>query len=175
MMRGLNLGSGQRRFQSTPEIEWINVDIVSRPPNVPDVVCDACDLSWHFTDNIFDFVVAWHLLEHFGCGEADPIVKEAFRVLKPGGSFIAAVPNLEALATRWLAGTLEDFLYTVNLYGAYQGLESDRHRWGWSQDAFLEYVRRLAPWKSVEMWFNKSLVGTDLTVDWWMVALEARK
>jgi SAM-dependent methyltransferase len=175
MMHGLNLGSGQRCFHSTPEIEWINVDVVSRPPNVPDVVCNACDLSRHFTDNIFDYVVAWHLLEHFGCGEADPIVKEAYRVLKPGGSFIAAVPDLDALARRWLAGELEDFLYTVNLYGAYQGLESDRHRWGWSRVAFLHYIEKLAPWRSVATHDDISLIGTDLMVDWWMSTVEATK
>ena len=34
-LAGLNIGSGQRRFESGPAMKWVNVDCVSRPPEDP--------------------------------------------------------------------------------------------------------------------------------------------
>jgi len=44
-----------------------------------------------FEDNFFDVVIATELLEHID--EDEELVEEAKRVLKPGGWFVAAVPN----------------------------------------------------------------------------------
>jgi len=60
-----------------------------------------------FADGQFDAVISLHLIEHLYRPEA--MVREAFRVLKPGGSLILATPNPEGLAARWLGPRWEGF------------------------------------------------------------------
>ncbi|OHD62583.1 MAG: hypothetical protein A2014_03520 [Spirochaetes bacterium GWF1_49_6] len=50
-----------------------------------------------FGDNSFDLVISTEVLEHIVNPEF--AIAEAFRVLKPGGTFIASVPNIYQLAT----------------------------------------------------------------------------
>lgn len=175
MNSGVNLGSGQRRFESTDDLRWYNCDVVSRPPDqVPDVVCDSRALP--FDDASMDIVVAWHNIEHFGCGEADSVVREAWRVLKPGGAFIAATPDMRQLCIRWLTGNISDYIFLVNTYGAFQSCEGDRHRWGYTQESLISYVKGLAPWAEVVRWSgvfqHRSM---NLCLDWWMASVEATK
>jgi SAM-dependent methyltransferase len=52
-----------------------------------------------FVADSFDEVVIWHVLEHLG----DPreTLVEAFRILRPGGRLIVAVPNFSSAQARW--------------------------------------------------------------------------
>lgn len=47
-----------------------------------------------FRDGSVDFLYASHLLEHLHRDEAERLIREAARVLKPGGVFRVAVPDL---------------------------------------------------------------------------------
>ena len=53
-----------------------------------------------FPDGTFDLVSAHHVIEHM----ADPaaLVREAFRILKPGGMLLLRTPNSAALGRAWL-------------------------------------------------------------------------
>lgn len=53
-----------------------------------------------FPDGAFDLVSAHHVIEHL----ADPraLVREAFRILKPGGMLLLRTPNSAALGRAWL-------------------------------------------------------------------------
>jgi SAM-dependent methyltransferase len=166
----LNVGSGQRPFNTAHG--WINVD--SQPKWQPDVVRDWNDLSI-FPDNSMDMVVSHHSLEHVGCGEGDGFIREAFRVLKPGGSLIVAVPDLRALALRWLTGELDTQIYLTNLYGAYMGDEADRHKWGYDQPYLLRSLQAVAPWSQVRPFDFRSIEGADIARAWWILAMEAVK
>ena len=75
---GLNLGSGQRRFESVEgAMTWVNVDATDRPPDQrPDLVQDI-RARLPFPDECADYVVLHHVLEHFGCGEADGVLGQA--------------------------------------------------------------------------------------------------
>jgi len=58
---------------------------------------NANDLS-RFDDNTFDELYASHILEHFDYkDELQIVLKEWFRVLKPGGTISVSVPDLDQL------------------------------------------------------------------------------
>lgn len=176
----LNLGSGQRRFgdsdPSGKRYGWINVDCVSRPPDqVPDIICDAGKEPLPFDSEAVDMICLHHVLEHFGCGEGDAMLRECHRVLKPGGSLIICVPNMLALARRWLDGGISDFIFMVNCYGAYQGFEGDRHRWGFTDKTLCEAVASAATWSKIVEYNWRPISGADIARDWWVLAIEAVK
>ena len=88
---GLNIGCNEWRIESTPEMDWTNIDIDQNDKIKPDLVCDATKLP--FEDNSFDEIYAGHILEHFGRNEN--VLEEWVRVLKPGGKITVCVPDIE--------------------------------------------------------------------------------
>jgi SAM-dependent methyltransferase len=48
--------------------------------------------------NVFDVVIAWHVLEHLT--EPQRALSAAVRALRPGGRLIASVPNLDSIQAR---------------------------------------------------------------------------
>jgi predicted SAM-dependent methyltransferase len=85
----LNLGCGDKILEG-----YVNVDVAeSRLDKKPDVLCDLRALS-PFEDNCADEVMAIHVVEHFWRWEVVDVLKEWFRVLKPGGKMILECPNL---------------------------------------------------------------------------------
>lgn len=176
-MIGLNCGSGQRPFTSLPDegIQWINIDI--NPKWDPDIVANWNDLSM-FSSGSVDYVVSHHSLEHVGCGDGSGFIREAYRVLKPGGSLLVFVPDMKALAKRWLDGGLTDQIYMTNVYGAYMGDEADRHRWGYTSDSLqetLDYFRSGVAWAIIRPFDFRQIPGADIAQDFWILGMEAVK
>lgn len=172
MKIALNIGSGQRPFVSTPEISWVNVD--SQAKWNPDWVGDGRHTP--SKDSQFDLVVLHHVLEHFGCGEGEGLLKEAHRVLKPGGSLLVFVPDLRALARRWLNGDqFSTQVYVTNLYGAYMGDEADRHKWGFDSLSLHTTLNGSEVWRSVINFDWRHIPGADIAKDWWILGMEAIK
>ena len=176
----LNIGSGQRKFDA--EYGWTNVDCVSREPDqVPDVVADSRELP--FKDESTEICVLHHVVEHFGCGEADGVINECYRVLEPGGRLLVFVPDLKELAGRWLSGQIDDFIFMVNVYGAYQGEEGDRHKWGYDKASLPKYLdnaiklssRRPGSWSRVFRFDWRPILGADIARDWWIAGVECVK
>jgi predicted SAM-dependent methyltransferase len=176
LKRGINCGSGQRPFTSTPEVEWCNVDSQARWN--PDLVCDAARLP--FPDGSADYFVLHHVLEHFGCGEGMFLLTEAYRVLKPGGSLLVFVPDLKALAQRWLAGGINEDpsvntqIYVTCLMGAFMGAEEDRHKWNFDAGSLHEFLSS-NPWTFVRQYDWRGVPGMNAARDWWILAQEAVK
>jgi len=175
MKEGINCGSGQRPFHSTPEVHWLNVDSVEKWK--PGLLCDGAHLP--HCDNIVDYFVLHHVLEHFGCGEAAGLIKEAHRVLKPGGSLIVCVPDMAALNHGWFTGKIDTQIYMTNVYGAYMGHEEDRHKWGYSGGSLLKFIVTCLPregtFTEVIPFDFRPIPGADIARDWWILGIEARK
>lgn len=172
--RSINLGSGQRRFESTPEMQWVNIDCVMRPPDqVPDVFCDGKDLDQHFEPESIDNVVLHHVFEHWPLGEAP--IYQCHKVLKPGGSLLIFIPDIRALAIRWLEGEISDFIYVVNLMGANQGLPTDLHKWHYTPNSLTETLKDYAQWSEIKPYDWRNISGFAPARDWWILAYEAVK
>jgi len=170
---GLNVGSGQRPFTSTPQVEWINVDKIQRDGHRVDLIADGAHLPYEPAS--VDYFVLHHVLEHFGCGEADTLIKEAHRVLRDSGSLLVFVPNIRALAREWLSAKLDTQIFLTNVYGAYMGSEEDRHKWAYDPHTLGTFLRAHATWSSVLEFDWRSIDGSDVARDWWICAMEARK
>lgn len=175
MKLGFNLGSGQRPFHTVPgKIEWLNVDAQARWK--PSWTGPAENTP--FDSGEADYVVLHHVLEHFGCGEAKGLIAESHRLLKPCGSLLVFVPNLRALAQRWLAGGLTTQIYVTNLYGAYMGDEADRHKWGFDWDLLehtLQNFSANAAWGKVKPFDWRHIDGADIANDFWILGMECVK
>ena len=92
----LNLGCGDKILPG-----YTNIDLVDeRAGNQPDIVCDIRDLT--LPDNYADEVLTVHVIEHFYYWEAEDVLKEWVRVLKPGGAMIIECPNLLTACQRVL-------------------------------------------------------------------------
>jgi predicted SAM-dependent methyltransferase len=94
----LNLGSGQEPLDG-----FVNIDFVGAP----------VDLAWHlgdgvpFADGTVDAVLSEHVLEHLTLPQAQGVLHEAFRVLRPGGALRVSVPDA-GLLLRSYAGTSDN-------------------------------------------------------------------
>jgi predicted SAM-dependent methyltransferase len=104
---------------------WLNTD---RDPTPGSAYLDATH-RFPLPDASFDYVMSEHTIEHLTLAQADSMLGECHRVLKPGGKVRIATPNL-----RWVAGLLD----------AQDGDERSRYI-RWSTDTFLPGVGEYRP------------------------------
>lgn len=73
---------------------WLNTDVF---PNHHSVVYLDATKQFPFDGNMFDYIVAEHMIEHIEYHAAQVMLRECFRVLKPGGRVRFATPDLSVL------------------------------------------------------------------------------
>ncbi len=88
-VRKLQLGSS-----FTPLEGWLNTDLI---PEVPGVVYLDATRRFPFDDDTFDYIASEHMIEHIDYDSGQAMLREAFRVLKPGGGIRIATPDLRVL------------------------------------------------------------------------------
>jgi len=86
----LNIGSGYNLLAG-----WMNVDLEGGR-NGP-IHMNAAQ-TFPLPDNTFEAVLCEHMIEHIPEAQGRVLVREAFRVLKPGGRFRVVTPDLENMA-----------------------------------------------------------------------------
>lgn len=81
-----------------------------------------------FADNTADFVYSSHFLEHLFKKDAFALLKESYRVLKPGGTIRVCIPDLEYAMRLYKSGEKEKMLES---YFFVEDLESSmaRHKY----------------------------------------------
>jgi len=98
----LNLGCGE-----DIRSEYVNCDI--RIVRGVDVQLDLEHASLPFRSESADEILLKDALEHVSWRKVDLVLKECFRILKPGGTVIIQAPDLEAIAKKVILNP--DFRY----------------------------------------------------------------
>ncbi len=88
-VRKLQLGAGSNTLDG-----WLNTDIL---PNARGVVYLDAKKPFPFADHTFDYIFSEHHLEHLTYDEGMRMLRDCYRVMKPGGRIRIATPDLEAL------------------------------------------------------------------------------
>ena len=93
-MKKLHIGCGEKYIPG-----FIHIDI-RKFPHV-DYVTPANKLDM-FADNSVDLIYSCHILEHFQRHKTEDVLREWYRVLRPGGILRMAVPDFEKLVEVYL-------------------------------------------------------------------------
>jgi predicted SAM-dependent methyltransferase len=109
----LVLGSGPRGVDLGGNIgDHFNLHLLDADERAkPDTVADIQNLP--FEDESFDAVCAHHVLEHVTVEGIISSLKEAYRVLKPGGELFIGVPNLTYACEKVLEGKALETVYVT--------------------------------------------------------------
>lgn len=137
----LNIGCGARVLDG-----WTNCDIVRNPaaPRDPEILCDAKAIP--LPDGCADVAQAIHVFEHFYRWEAEGVLREWRRLLKPGGLLILELPNLVKCCENFLSGRKRggkdpDQLARWGIYGDPRtGDKFMNHPWGYSPDEVIDLL-----------------------------------
>lgn len=97
-MERLNLGCGGHLLEG-----WVNADFAYQKG----ITYVDARRPLPFEAQTFSLVYSSHMLEHLGRAEARQLVREVFRVLRPGGVARIVVPDLEQICRLYL-GCLDD-------------------------------------------------------------------
>ncbi|MEO8098293.1 MAG: methyltransferase domain-containing protein [Acidobacteriota bacterium] len=87
-VRKLQIGSGDNNFDG-----WLNTEYETKSGQA---FLDAT-LTFPLPDNSFNYVYSEHVLEHFDYWVGLDMLKEEYRVLKPGGRVRVVTPDLDKL------------------------------------------------------------------------------
>lgn len=83
----LNLGCGSDIREG-----YVNVDLHERPGVF---AADLSQIPWQWSDRSADEVMMLDFLEHFEIRKSRSIIKECARIIRPGGSLVVQVPDME--------------------------------------------------------------------------------
>lgn len=89
-VRRLQVGAGDNSLGG-----WLNADL---EPSSDGVIFLDATRPFPFDDHTFDYVFSEHMIEHITYRDALFMLKECFRVLRPGGKIRIATPDVEQLA-----------------------------------------------------------------------------
>jgi len=139
----LNLGCGDKLLPG-----YVNVDTVTeRAGRAPDIQCDIRQLSVFESDSV-DEILAVHVVEHFWRWEVVDILREWFRVLKPGGRMVLECPNLLSACQEFLKDPVNHAMPTAQgqrTMWVFYGDPSWKdplmmHRWGYTPRSLAEVM-----------------------------------
>jgi predicted SAM-dependent methyltransferase len=94
---------------------WVNIDILDLSEHAKS---QAYDFLQHditkglsFKDNIVDLIFTSHMIEHLDRNQGDFLLRECYRVLKPGGVLRISTPDTQLITNKYLDGTIWEYKY----------------------------------------------------------------
>lgn len=107
----LNLGCFQDMFYDG----WINIDIldlkVFAEQQAYEFIQQDLTQGIPFQDNSVDIIMSNHLIEHITREEGKQLLKECYRVLKPGGIIRFSTPDTQIITKQYLDGKIMEYKY----------------------------------------------------------------
>ena len=145
-----------------------------------DFVGDCRSLP-QFADNSVERIYASHVYEHLGhTSELDGALKEAMRVLVPGGLLQISAPDLETIARIIVdpKSTWRDHYFVGSVIFGLQTDAHDFHKVGLTHKLLAAYlrhagfsdIRRVEPFKLFDDWSGRHIYGRLVSLN-----MEARK
>jgi SAM-dependent methyltransferase len=122
--QGENDQRAAKGLQHRPMGDWTTVDAFTGA----DVKAQMWALP--FRDGTVDEIWSSHALEHVARVDVAPTLAEWFRVLRPGGTAVIQVPNLDYAAEFWLRHPGDPWAMAI-LFGL-QSHAGEFHRTGWN-------------------------------------------
>ena len=158
----LNLGCGPN-----PKDGWINIDLFH---SAADLQLDLRE-DWPFPENSASYIYSEHVFEHFEfLLEVPHFLREALRVLRPGGVFDVVVPDTEAIlkaygdpaasywstSKRWHPAWCHTELDRIN----YHFRQNGEHKYAWDAES-LAWVLKEAGFTSISQRDFDPLLDTE--------------
>jgi len=171
--KALNIGCGDQHFDSTEEIEWLNMDLDARDGKVE--IAGDVSKRLPFEDETFDIMVASHILEHIEMSIVKDVIKDWMSCLKKDGTLIISVPDSRALAERYITKDITHFIFSINMTGPFHGNPTDHHAWCYDEEELLD---RLQGFKVEKLTANKlKELGIEgkVAMDWWILSVTCQK
>jgi ubiquinone/menaquinone biosynthesis C-methylase UbiE len=113
----LHVGCGAYAPDKLPEIfntsEWQELRLDINPAVRPDITASITNMD-KIGDNEFDALYSSHNLEHLHPHEVAPALKEFYRVLRPAGFVMIALPDLQQAAEYIARGQEEETVLMTN-------------------------------------------------------------
>lgn len=113
MLDALHVGCGHSRLPEPlfPVAEWREIRLDIDPAVAPDIVASLTELP--LADASVSAVFSSHNMEHLAPRDVPVALAEFFRVLRPGGFCLVAVPDVQQAAA-WIAdGRGDDVAYVA--------------------------------------------------------------
>lgn len=126
----LHLGCGNRYIEGFIHVDLQKLDHI-------DFVSPVDKLDF-IEDNSVEIVYSSHVLEHFSRHEYKAVLKEWYRVLKPGGVLRVAVPNFDAVVQYYLKKDDDMELILGQLVGGQKTGEYDYHKMVFSKKSLTK-------------------------------------
>jgi predicted SAM-dependent methyltransferase len=102
----IHLGCGPQYMNG-----WVNVDIV--PYYKKDLWLDIRD-PWPLSDSVADVIYSNHVFEHFDEDDLSNLLRQSYRVLKPGGVLRFGVPSLTHAINAYITDQWDDLPISAN-------------------------------------------------------------
>jgi predicted SAM-dependent methyltransferase len=102
--------------------DWLNTDVFITDRTIRDYRSTFLDAAkpFPFNEDTFDYVFCAHMIEHISWKEGLQMLREAYRVLKPGGKIRVATPNIRSLMSLYNLNKddiqQEYIQYSINLW-----------------------------------------------------------
>jgi predicted SAM-dependent methyltransferase len=168
MKKAINLAAGDKHFESNEQIEWINCDLSDRDGKM-ELIHDITE-PLPFPDETFDIIVASHCVEHIEMAIVKDVLADWMRCLKKGGQMIITVPDVRAMAERYVVHDMIHYLFLVNMTGPFHGSSADYHRWGYDWDELTDRLNGFSYHVLTRDNLPKELQDGKIALDWWILS-----
>ncbi len=139
--RGAKLDVCGGRNPFNPQ-EFLNVDAVDLPK--VDLVFDITK-KFPIDDGVIAEIISIATLEHLRKPHVHHVLREFFRVMRPGAPLRVSTPDVEAIAQAVLGGEDPD-VFNQHLFGRYKSDQTedyDVHRWMYTADQMIRVLTEI--------------------------------